>query len=130
MHGTWLLHAALEGVPRSLAARCCLGTAHWMDAICCAWAAMPRAGARSREIGAGATRLALLLLLAACGAPDPARVFSRYYRAPMATQVSGTGLGLWLSQNLARQMHSEIRLGQQNDGDLPKIMFSFTLELT
>lgn len=66
----------------------------------------------------------------ASGAPDPARVFSRYYRAPMATQVSGTGLGLWLSQNLARQMHSEIRLGQQNDGAVPKIMFSFTLELS
>ena len=63
------------------------------------------------------------------GPPDPARVFERYYRAPMATQVSGTGLGLWLSQNLARQMHSEIRLGQKNDGALPKIMFSFTLEL-
>lgn len=63
------------------------------------------------------------------GPPDPARVFERYYRAPMATQVSGTGLGLWLSQNLARQMHSEIRLGQKNDGAVPKIMFSFTLEL-
>ena len=66
----------------------------------------------------------------ASGAPDPARVFARYYWAASATQVSGTGLGLWLSQNLARQMHSEIRLGQQNDGAVPKIMFSFTLELS
>ena len=58
------------------------------------------------------------------GAPDPARVFERYYRAPSATQVAGTGLGLWLSQNLARQMHSEIRLALVG----PKIVFSFALE--
>jgi len=60
----------------------------------------------------------------ASGAPDPARVFSRYYRAPSATQVSGTGLGLWLSQNLARQMQSEIRLTLSG----PKIVFSFTMD--
>ena len=58
------------------------------------------------------------------GAPDPARVFERYYRAPSATQVAGTGLGLWLSQNLARQMHSEIRLASNG----PKIVFSFAME--
>ena len=60
----------------------------------------------------------------ASGAPDPARVFSRYYRAPSATQVSGTGLGLWLSQNLARQMRSEIRLTLSG----PKIVFSFAMD--
>ncbi len=60
----------------------------------------------------------------ASGAPDPAQVFSRYYRAASATQVPGTGLGLWLSQNLARQMHSEIRLTL--DGS--DIGFSFNLE--
>ena len=58
------------------------------------------------------------------GAPDPARVFERYYRAHSATQVAGTGLGLWLSQNLARQMHSEIRLALAG----PKIVFSFALD--
>jgi two-component system, sensor histidine kinase LadS len=58
------------------------------------------------------------------GAPDPVRVFERYYRAPSATQMAGTGLGLWLSQNLARQMHSEIRLALVG----PKIVFSFALE--
>ena len=58
------------------------------------------------------------------GAPDPARVFERYYRAPSATQVSGTGLGLWLSQNLARQMQSEIRLARGG----PKIVFSFVMD--
>jgi signal transduction histidine kinase len=58
------------------------------------------------------------------GAPDPARVFERYYRAPSATQIAGTGLGLWLSQNLARQMHSEIRLALAG----PKIVFSFAME--
>jgi signal transduction histidine kinase len=60
----------------------------------------------------------------ASGAPDPARVFSRYYRAQSATHVSGTGLGLWLSQNLARQMHSEIRLALVG----PKIVFSFVMD--
>lgn len=60
----------------------------------------------------------------ASGAPDPARVFERYYRAPSATQVAGTGLGLWLSQNLARQMHSEIRLAVVGS----HIVFSFAVE--
>jgi signal transduction histidine kinase len=60
----------------------------------------------------------------ASGAPDPARVFSRYYRAQSATHVSGTGLGLWLSQNLARQMQSEIRLARGG----PKIVFSFVMD--
>jgi signal transduction histidine kinase len=58
------------------------------------------------------------------GMPDPARVFERYYRAPTATQVAGTGLGLWLSQNLARQMHSEIRLAPAG----ARIVFSFAVE--
>ena len=60
----------------------------------------------------------------ASGPPDPARVFERYYRAQTATQVAGTGLGLWLSQNLARQMDSEIHLAVAGS----TIVFSFALE--
>lgn len=38
------------------------------------------------------------------GQPDPHRVFERFYRAEAARHVSGAGLGLWLSQSLARAL--------------------------
>ncbi len=43
------------------------------------------------------------------GAPDPARVFARYYRAPAAHAQTGSGLGLYLVDQLARQLGGEIR---------------------
>lgn len=42
------------------------------------------------------------------GAPDPAKVFSRYYRAANALEVSGSGLGLWLSQSMAEYLGTHI----------------------
>jgi signal transduction histidine kinase len=44
----------------------------------------------------------------AAGLPDPAQVFSRYYRSEAAHQQVGAGLGLWLAQALARQLGSEV----------------------
>lgn len=44
----------------------------------------------------------------ACGAPDPAQVFSRYYRSEAARHHVGAGLGLWLAQAVARQLGSEV----------------------
>jgi signal transduction histidine kinase len=44
------------------------------------------------------------------GLPDPAKVFERYYRAPRASSVSGTGLGLWLSQKLAERLGGKISM--------------------
>lgn len=42
------------------------------------------------------------------GAPDPAQVFVKYYRAPTARQQSGSGLGLYIVQELARRLGGEI----------------------
>lgn len=42
------------------------------------------------------------------GAPDPGKAFARYYRSEGARRVSGAGLGLWLSQQTARAMGTEI----------------------
>lgn len=36
------------------------------------------------------------------GWPDPERVFQKYYRSPQASHRSGTGLGLYMVQGLAR----------------------------
>ena len=43
------------------------------------------------------------------GHPDPDKVFSKYYRSSAAQRQSGTGLGLFLSHNLAQQMGAELR---------------------
>ena len=44
------------------------------------------------------------------GAPDPARVFERYYRAPSATQVAGTGLGLPFVKTVAVRHGGQVTL--------------------
>lgn len=45
------------------------------------------------------------------GPPDPARIFVRYYRSEGARAQVGAGLGLWLAQEVARQLDSEVRFG-------------------
>ena len=59
----------------------------------------------------------------AAGAPDPAQVFSKYYRSRGAQSQSGTGLGLYLSQSLAQLMGA--RLQYQPDAD--RLTFSLCL---
>lgn len=44
------------------------------------------------------------------GAPDPKLTFTRYYRAESAKVHGGTGLGLWLSQELASSIQAHIEL--------------------
>ncbi|OGB29254.1 MAG: hypothetical protein A3F78_08485 [Burkholderiales bacterium RIFCSPLOWO2_12_FULL_61_40] len=61
----------------------------------------------------------------AAGMPDPAHVFTRYYRAEGARRQVGAGLGLWLAQALARQLGSEL----QFKADPGRVGFSFFLEL-
>jgi signal transduction histidine kinase len=51
--------------------------------------------------------------MGAAGYPDPGKVFSRYYRAEGARSQMGAGLGLWLSQEVARQLGTEISLRTQ-----------------
>lgn len=41
---------------------------------------------------------------------DSTRVFERYYRSESAKQHSGAGLGLWLSQSMAHELGSNIKL--------------------
>jgi signal transduction histidine kinase len=43
------------------------------------------------------------------GKPDADKVFSKYYRASGAQQISGSGLGLHLSQQLARTLGGSLR---------------------
>jgi len=43
------------------------------------------------------------------GWPDAQKVFAKYYRSAAAQRQSGTGLGLFLSHNLAQQIGAELR---------------------
>jgi signal transduction histidine kinase len=45
----------------------------------------------------------------AAGWPDADKLFAKYYRSPAAQRQSGTGLGLFLSHNLAQQLNAELR---------------------
>lgn len=42
------------------------------------------------------------------GLPDADQIFKKYYRSPAAQRQSGTGLGLFLSHNLAQQLGAEL----------------------
>lgn len=57
------------------------------------------------------------------GTPAPDRAFERFYRAEAARNQSGAGLGLWLSQELAHALGTEVLM--QNDHH--KISFSLVL---
>ena len=57
------------------------------------------------------------------GHPDPTKVFERYYRSPDASSISGTGLGLWLSQQLAWRLGTKIQLSLEAE----QVVFWFTL---
>jgi len=57
------------------------------------------------------------------GSPDAEKVFSRYYRSDKASGVSGTGLGLWLSQKLAERLGTRIQLSLEAG----QVVFWFSL---
>ena len=48
--------------------------------------------------------------LGSAGSPDPAQVFERYYRGSRTGSQPGTGLGLWLSQQIAKVIGTDIRM--------------------
>ena len=50
--------------------------------------------------GVPGSRLAITNAVGMMGAPDPDRVFKKYYRNPSATRLSGSGLGLFLVHEL------------------------------
>ena len=45
----------------------------------------------------------------AAGHPDPRQVFKKYYRSPGAHSKTGSGLGLYLVHNVARQLGGWVR---------------------
>jgi K+-sensing histidine kinase KdpD len=47
------------------------------------------------------------------GYPDPAQLFRKYYRSTQAMNISGTGLGLYWVQQVAKQMGGEVRYKPQ-----------------
>jgi hypothetical protein len=42
------------------------------------------------------------------GIPDPKKVFTKYYREPRAHAKTGSGLGLYLIENLSRAMNGTL----------------------
>ena len=59
--------------------------------------------------------------------PDPSQIFQRYYRAESAKKFAGTGLGLWLSQTLAQQIGSHLKMKMT---EKKNIVFFFNLEIS
>ncbi len=53
-------------------------------------------------------RVSVTNALGRCGAPDPERVFQKYYRGQAARGRVGSGLGLYLSNGLAQTLGGEI----------------------
>jgi signal transduction histidine kinase len=48
------------------------------------------------------------------GRPDPERVFKKYWRGPGATRFAGSGLGLYLSAQIAQRLGGELRYHPHN----------------
>ena len=55
--------------------------------------------------------------------PDEHRLFQKYYRSENSKKISGTGLGLWLSQTLAKKMGTHVQFNLQGEN----ISFSIAL---
>ena len=47
------------------------------------------------------------------GFPDPEKIFQKYYRSPGAHRSTGSGLGLYLVQGLARRLGGSIELSRE-----------------
>lgn len=56
----------------------------------------------------GRLRLSIGNAIGNAGAPDPARIFEKYYRAPQAHGITGSGLGLHIAAALARLVGGEL----------------------
>ena len=57
------------------------------------------------------------------GAPDTEKIFTRYYRSESAKKFTGSGLGLWLSQELAKILGGVITI----ERDDVFVRFSFSI---
>lgn len=61
------------------------------------------------------------------GAPDPARVFEKYYRAPNAHRHTGTGLGLYWVHSVARLLGGGVAYRQEGEGPDQQVVFELWL---
>jgi len=68
-----------------------------------------QAQAQAHGQGSAAWCLKVCNIPGAAGWPDADKVFAKYYRSAAAQSQSGTGLGLFLSHNLAQQLGAELR---------------------
>lgn len=66
-------------------------------------------GVQEAAAGGGLVEIGVRNLPGPCGWPDAARLFQKYYRSPGAHRYTGSGLGLYLSANLARRLGGELR---------------------
>jgi two-component system sensor histidine kinase KdpD len=57
------------------------------------------------------------------GAPDTQKIFTRYYRSESAKKFTGSGLGLWLSQELAKILGGVITVECDDS-----VRFSFAIQ--
>jgi signal transduction histidine kinase len=58
------------------------------------------------------------------GRPDPSHLFEKYHRGALARRQSGSGLGLYLSHQLAVRLGAELSL---HDGDTDEVCFELWL---
>lgn len=70
-------------------------------------------------------KLELSNLPGKAGWPEAERVFDKYYRSPQAQRQSGTGLGLYLVQNLTHALGGQIAYQPQEE----RVRFVLTLPL-
>jgi signal transduction histidine kinase len=71
----------------------------------------------------GSIKFAVSNAVGMAGEPDPERIFTRYYRSEAARGEVGAGLGLWLAQEMARQIGSRVSFSMTGG----RVMFSFGL---
>lgn len=70
-------------------------------------------------------KIAVENILSTAGAPDPERVFEKYYRSPGAYERTGSGLGLYLSKSLVALMGGHIAMHCESN----RVRFHLTLPM-
>ncbi len=65
--------------------------------------------------GKPALRLSVSNPVGPAGMPDRRRAFERYYRSPAARSKSGSGLGLYIAEGLARRLGGHLALRPEGD---------------
>ncbi len=63
----------------------------------------------------GRLRLVVRNVIGSAGAPDPVRIFEKYYRAPQAHEITGSGLGLHVAAALSRLLGGELHYRPAGD---------------